>query len=83
MAEGSKQGSYWDDYKKYYSALIDAEMSRADASGDGKAWDSLEEMKKQIQRIHTMGTLRDRVFNPYEVKTAMNRLGSWGGGGGQ
>ena len=73
MVQG--QGSYWEDYKKYYNALYDNEMSKADVSGDGKAWDEAERKKKEVQRIALMGELRNRVFNPQEVKLAESRLG--------
>lgn len=69
------KGSYWDDYKKYFNAMYDSEMDRADVSGDGKAWDEAERRKKEIQRIALMGQLRDRVFNPQEVRVAESRLG--------
>ena len=73
MSEG--QGSYWEDYKKYYNALYDNEMSKADVSGDGKAWDEAERKKKEVQRVALMGELRNRVFNPQEIKLAESRLG--------
>ena len=73
MAEN--RGSYWDDYKKYFNALFDSEMDKADVSGDGKAWDEAERKKKEIQRIALMGQLRDRVYNPQEVRVAESRLG--------
>lgn len=69
------KGTYWDDYKKYFNALYDSEMDKADVSGDGKAWDEAERKKKEIQRIALMGQLRDRVFNPQEVRVAESRLG--------
>ena len=75
MAIGNGQGSYWDDYKKYYTALYDSAMDRADVSGDGKAWDEAERRKKEALRIAQMGMLRDRVFNPQEVQLAASRLG--------
>lgn len=77
MAQGQSQGqgNYWDDWKKYYNALLDSQLSQADSSGDGKLYDQLDEIKREIGRIHTMGTLRDRVFNPQEQRVAYGRLG--------
>lgn len=75
MAQSKGQDSYWSDFKKFYTALYDSEMDRADVSGDGKAWDEAERKKKEVQRIAQMGELRDRVFNPQEIKLAESRLG--------
>lgn len=79
MAES--KGTYWDDFKKYWSAFYDYKLSEANTKKSGEEWDKLSEEKKRMNNFVLMQQLRDKVLHPSYRSIVQSRLGGGGGNG--